>query len=223
MSLNPVRILKTAIPILLLAASVGACAIGNKYDYRRTAPKVDLKSSREATVAVIDRRPYIINKDKNPDFVGLQRAGFGNPWNVRTTSGQPLASDFRGVLINSLRSAGMKVEPAKVPFLAAPDQAVAVFAQSSVDRSVLLVVRDWKTDTYSRAALHFDLELSVYDKNTLLASKRIRGRHAIGAAVLPSGIGLLAISAAAQKLSLLLNDPKIVAALGTGPAGPPTN
>lgn len=217
------KALRTVAPVVLLGTALGACAIGNTYDYRRTAPKVDVTSSREATLAVIDRRPYIINKDKNPDFVGLQRAGLGNPWNVRTTSGKALADDFRGVLINSLRSAGMKVEPAKVPFLASSEQAVAVFTQSSVDRSVLLIVRDWKTDTYARIALHFDLELQVYDKSALLASKRIRGRHAIGAAALPSQVGLAAISAAAQKMSELLNDPKIAAALRDGPTGPPTN
>ena len=207
----------------LLAVGLGACAIGNTYDYRAAAPKVNAALKDEGTVAVIDRRPYILSGRKSANFVGLQRAGLGNPWNVKTTSGQPFASDFQAVLVRSLQAAGMTIKPSNVPHSATKEAAIGTRARIPVNRSVLLIVREWKTDTYARVTLHFDLELEVYDKGRLLASKALKGVHAIGAAGLPSRVGILAVSNAKSKIEQLINDPKILDALRNDSASQPIN
>ena len=91
--------------LLVIAAAfvaLGGCAIGNKYDYEVASIELPVVGTNEIGVAVVDRRPYVVSGDKQPDFVGLQRGGFGNPFDVTTKSGNPMAADMQVALAGEL-------------------------------------------------------------------------------------------------------------------------
>ena len=201
--------------LLVVGAALGGCAIGNKYDYRAATPAVSVKSDKQVVVAVVDRRTYVLSGNKGSNFIGLQRGGYGNPFDVTTSSGQPLAADFKDILVRALKNSGVDASPSKSSYRLAPETAVTTLASENAERSMIFVIREWKTDTYINAALIYDVTLNVYDGNIRLASRRLQGRDRLGAVALPSQVGPLAAAAAKAKMEVLLNDPSINSALGS--------
>lgn len=78
--------------ILPFLAVLAGCAI--KYDY--VGLTAELRYAGTATVGAAghDERAYVLFGEKGPDFVGLARGGFGNPFLRATLSGRPLADDM---------------------------------------------------------------------------------------------------------------------------------
>ncbi|MEA3643938.1 MAG: hypothetical protein VBE63_29025, partial [Lamprobacter sp.] len=60
------------LPLALVIALLGGCAIGNTYEYRLPRMPLPVEGSSSIGLAVTDQRPYILSGDKEPDFVGLQ-------------------------------------------------------------------------------------------------------------------------------------------------------
>jgi len=191
--------------VALAAFALSACAVGNTYDYRTAPPNLTASAARSLTVGVLDQRPYVLSNDKSPSFVGLQRAGFGNPWNVNTVSGAPLADDFANIV-----GSGYKARPIPMPVRTPVNKALDLLKAGNADRILLISVFEWKTDTYVNVALHFHLNAKVYDlSGRMLAENSIQGRDNLGPVVLPSQVGPLAAAAAKRKFEHLLNAPAI--------------
>ena len=95
--------LKRIVIILAVAVVLGGCAVGNTYNYASRTPEFSTVSSiKTVAVGVQDRRSYVVSGRNTRHFVGLQRAGFGNPWGVHTTSGRPLADEFSLTIVKGL-------------------------------------------------------------------------------------------------------------------------
>jgi len=58
-------------------------------------------------VAAKDARPYIVNGDKKPNFVGLERSLFGVPYSIYTFSQNSFADDMGQILLSSLNKEGI--------------------------------------------------------------------------------------------------------------------
>ena len=95
---------------IALAIITGGCAIGVKHDYTYADPNWDVQTDKTVAVAVHDRRSYIVDNNKTPDFVGLSRGGWGNPFDVVTASGKPLAADMTTAVVNGLKARNIKAE-----------------------------------------------------------------------------------------------------------------
>jgi len=167
--------------ILLSCMLLFGCAAGNKYNYRAEVASLPIKSMTEKTLllALDDRRPYVLSGEKNPDFVGLQRGGFGNPFDVTTASGKPMIDDMATSIAASLEQSGYAVEIAE----SGTDMAKLIVLAKNADafRIIQLQVFEWKSDIYMSIGLHYDLQLSVYDADgNLLAENTIRGNEAAG-------------------------------------------
>lgn len=204
------------LPILVAVAAVSGCAIGNEYDYRAATAPVPQTSADTLAVTMTDHRPYVLSGEKSPDFVGLQRAGFGIPYSVTTESGAPLADDLTVFLANSFTGSGTKVETILLPPGASDADALARFQRTSADRLLLIEIREWKTDHYSQVTVHWDLAARVYDqRGTLLGQNRIQGTEGTGEGFwsLESGKSRIAAGEAQRRFGELLSKPSIVAAL----------
>src|SRR5262249_16482488 len=133
---------------------LGGCAVGRTVNYAAPADLTINGNGMHVALAVLDHRSYVLSGDKSPKFVGLQRSAFGIPFDVTTDSGHWLSEDFSGSIARSLSSKGYNVKEltldAPTPVTAALNQAVATGAE----RSIVLEVTEWKTDTASRAALY---------------------------------------------------------------------
>lgn len=200
----------------LILLGLGACAVGNKHDYDSGIPQLVVQSSATVAVAVADRRPYTLNKDKTENFVGLSRGGFGNPFDITTVSGNALATDFSKTIISALKSKGIDAREIAVPLGQAGASTQQALIALGRDRSLLLLINDWKSDTYMGTALIYDLRLTVFDKaGRVLAEDALIGRDDLGGSAFnPPAHAKEAVPPAFRaKLEQILNNPKIVAAL----------
>jgi len=147
------------------ALFLAGCAVGNRYDYRTAIEGLPVSGTQTVAVDVVDARPYVLSGDKDPSFVGLQRGGFGNPFDVKTASGGPLAGEMRAGIANALQQRGFTV--------AAPDAAAP--------RKMELRVFEWKTDVMARMKVLYDLKLSIFDdQGKLLAQSAAKGEDVLG-------------------------------------------
>jgi hypothetical protein len=164
--------------IVLAALAASGCAVGNKHNYSM-APELGVQGARSIAVGAQDVRPYVVSKDKTPDFVGLQRGGFGNPFDVTTESGRPLADDVAGAIAASLSRRGFKATTVAVAPAGADARQLA--SQAGAERVALVSIHEWKSDTFQNTALLYELVLRVFDANgTELANNRVTGRDNLG-------------------------------------------
>ena len=160
---------------------VQGCAMGVKHDYQ-TPLDLGVSTSAPVAVATLDNRPYIVNGQKAPNFVGLSRGGFGNPFDVTTQSGQPLASDMSNAIVASMKGKGVDARMVELKSGTPESQAISQLRAAGAQKSVLLTLREWKGDTMVNVGFNYDMDLRVYDRNgSLLASKAERGQENLGA------------------------------------------
>ena len=77
------------------------CAAGNRHAYHETVAVLQASGSKTIAVATHDEREYVRSGHKRPNFVGLQRGGYGNPFNVTTASTHPLAQDMTDAIVEA--------------------------------------------------------------------------------------------------------------------------
>lgn len=172
---------------LAALATLSGCAVGNTYEYRLQSLPLPVTGTAAVGVGVNDARPYVANRDKEAKFVGLQRGGFGNPFDVTTTSGRPLGADMQETLVRGLAARGYKAAPVELAAGNAP-AVVQVASASGLTRVVQLEVREWKSDAMVNITLHYDLTLRVFDAaGTVLGEASTRKEEGVGAsAAIPS-------------------------------------
>lgn len=168
-------------------------------------------------VATHDQREYVRSGDKDPDFVGLQRGGFGNPFDVRTADDRPMADGMTTAIVSTLARKGFQAQPVALTHtLSAPDVRQRI-AEAGAERGVLLTLREWKSDTALRVGLTYDITLSVLDRTgAVLAEKALQGRDNLGPILVPSDAERAVAGAFKTKLEQLLDDRKVSAALRGG-------
>lgn len=172
------KILGVCLAVLLL----DGCAVGVKHDYSQSGLDLPL-SSYTVSVGTLDHRTYIENGRKQPDFVGLSRGGFGNPFDVTTKSGKPLASDISGSIVTSLKSKGVNAQAVDLSPGLSPNAAEDILHTTGAQRSLLITLKEWKGDAMMNVGLAYDFNVRVLDKDgKLLTSKDQKGNDNLGGA-----------------------------------------
>lgn len=211
----PRRMWLSLCALLLLSATSG-CAVGNKHAYTGITPDLLAQSDYTTAVAVQDRRPYVLDGDKDENFVGVQRGGFGNPFDVTTTSGKALASDICSTIVAALERRNIEAVPVEASPKATDAEVKKILISTSNDRLVLIQLVEWKADTYQNTALIYDIRLSVLDETgASIAESARQGRDDLGGSFMnPPAHAKEAVPTAYKRiLEGLLNDPKVLAAL----------
>ena len=200
--------------ILLCCTSIlTGCAIGNTYNYQKADIELPVAGEGKMGLAVQDRRPYVLNGDKKSNFVGLQRGGFGNPFDVTTASGQPLAEVLYDIIAAELTENGFEVTELHLASSAGQYVADAI-AGSGARRSVVLTVGEWKTDAYMNFGLTYDLGMQIFDESgKILAEKKSSGHDDLGGAGLESRNSDVAIQSFESRVGKLFNSPEIKSVL----------
>ena len=188
--------------LLACVTALGGCAVGNRHSYTGTTPDLTTSGTRIVVVAVRDARPYVVSGNKTPNFVGLSRGGFGNPFDVLTESDNPLAVDFGTTIAAALRAKGFKasVLPGRIP--TASEDIAAALKKADAERMALVILFEWKSDTFMNTALIYDVALTVYDATgKQLGATRLTGRDNLGGdAVNPPGHAKAAVPVAYRKI-----------------------
>lgn len=201
---------------LFLAALLAGCAVGNKVDYRAQSVSLSTGSGKSIALGVHDQRPYLLSGDKTPQFVGIQRGGWGNPFDVETESGETLAQDFATSISSALTQSGATVEARAFPHSASNDTVTKQLLALTADRYLLVSYQEWKTDSLVNTALIYDITAKVLQRDgTVVAQNHLSGRDQISGNVTgdqtrASASVPLAVS---RKLQLLLSNKEIIEAL----------
>ena len=187
--------------IVIIASALTGCAVGNQHPYDSETPQFAVSGTRSVAVATQDSRPYVQSKSKSPTFVGLSRGGFGNPFDVTTGSGKPLAEDFSTTIARSLQQKGLKSTVVSVGDPLSPVDARALVARAGTERLALVSINEWKSDTFMSTALNYDVTLRIYDANgAQLATNRLSGEDNLGAdAINPPGHAKAAVPPAYRR------------------------
>jgi hypothetical protein len=197
------KIISSRSPLLVALAmtmfTLGGCAIGNRYDYGSAISGLPVSGSGKLAVEVLDARPYVLSGAKKPDFVGLQRGGFGNPFDVRTGSGQPLATEMREAIGTALQKQGFDV----------------VGSSEAAPRKLELRIFEWKTDVMMKMKTLYNLQLSVFDgAGALLAQSKASGED-VGSGGFESGNASNAARTFELRFTDLVRDEAVRKALAT--------
>src|SRR6187549_591489 len=116
--------------------------IGQQHAYHLGNPQVLQRGSLVLALAVQDQRPYELSGAKRPNFVGLSRGGFGNPFDVTTQSGQPLASDISSSIVASMRGRGVEAKVVELKPGTPESEALSQLRAAGAQKSVLLTLRE---------------------------------------------------------------------------------
>lgn len=197
--------------IVALIVFLGGCAAGNRYDYVSASMALPVRGSGELGVAVIDLRPYVLNGDKQPDFVGLQRGGYGNPFDVTTQSGKPLAVDLQIVLVRALEESGYTARPMSLT----NTDATSVAQAMGKELNVILFLNEWKTDAMMKFGVTYDIELKVIngDAQVIAQARSSAIKEVAGGAGFEGQNSRLAAQIFETKVSRLFNVPEVKNAL----------
>ena len=169
------------IALVCVAAALGGCAFGQKITYSDTVADFEAKGNKSVAVAVHDERPYVVTGDKQASFVGLSRGGFGNPFDILTTSGAPLSNEMSASVTHSLADRGFKASTVQVAASQSRRATMEQLHGSGAERQVLISLKEWKSDKYVRTSLTYDVTVKVMDAGgEELATATFNGNEAIG-------------------------------------------
>lgn len=153
------RLLTLSILTILLSG----CATSPSFDHEGRL-NFRIHTNKKIILAVHDLRPYVQNSNKSPDFTGIERNKYGIPSSVYSKSGNPLAEDFGSMIVRTMKFRNVSAEQQKIPFS---------WSFSTVKKNLLgqqkgayvyyVKMLEWKTDTYARTALNYNLQLVVFD------------------------------------------------------------
>jgi hypothetical protein len=136
---------------VLTALVVSGCAFGNRHAYHTVLATPTASGSAQLGVATHDQRPYVLSGNKQPQFVGLSRGGYGNPFDIRTADDAPLADGITQALTNSVRARGFRPVAVIVAASMSPAQVQERLAQAGGDRALLL--NAWDSPAHAREAV----------------------------------------------------------------------
>lgn len=145
----------------------------------------------------------------------MQRGGFGNPFDVTTMTNGPLAIDMRDSVAAAFKNKGVRVTPIALKPGYSATEVMQTLRQTGSERSLLITVNEWKSDTFMNTALLYDVSARVIDAGgRTLGDSRIAGRDDLSGGLDSPGHAKAAVPVAFRaRFEQLLNDPKVAAAL----------
>ena len=206
----PVRLLAS---LALLVVLAGCQQTGS--DSSASAKKDVPVITAPVAVAVIEARPYVLAGEESIKFLGTERGKWGERSPVETASGRPFAEVLAEQAAAILGQQGINAQPMPVKRKDTSEETViATFLATGVQKLVLIRVREWNSESYTRVMARWNAEATVFDRSgTFLARRQTQGSEIVGDTRMQSDrdVGQTALQ---QRLRWLLSEPAILAALG---------
>jgi hypothetical protein len=214
------NICKFALVVAVLVLSTG-CAVGNQYALGQAQVTVPNRGQGAVVVAAVDQRNQVIGEGTSPDVVGVQRAGFGNPWEVTTASGEPLATEVSRSIAQALTHAGYSVTIVPASVGRSSSEVISTVVAKNQGKGIVVSILNFWSDTYNNVTLHYDITLTVVDASgNVLAEATSKEAAELGGSFMnpPKHAKKAVPEAYGRILGQLLSDAKVQAAL-SGSAG----
>ncbi len=205
--------------LVFLVAFLSGCAFGTKMSYDKTALAVP-PARGDVAVGVWDARPYVLSGEKSPQWVGLQRSGFGIPYGVHTQSGAPLRREFSQAIVNSFSHSGVAARAIDIPDKLSNVEAVERLMPST-GTAILLQIANWKTDSMTDVHFAYDMTLKVFNNGVKIAEERVNGDEKLdGSFWNPIGKSeRVAVAKQKEKLDQLFSSSRVRAAVNSSNVG----
>jgi len=130
-----------------------------------TAPEINFaEKPTEISIAVLDKRAYVVDSDKEPAFEGIIRSGFGIPYSYYTTTKEPMSVYLTNRLSAGFDKKGIKASVVNTEPTMSVDKVVGSLAKDDL-KSVLFVLNEWKYD------FHTFTDNSWYDMDVIIVDK----------------------------------------------------
>lgn len=210
------KYLKRSILVLSLALLATGCVARQQVRYHDAA--LELKASARSLVAVAahDNRSYVKNGEKEKNYAGNFRGGFGNPFNVTTESGRPLADDMASVICAAFVKKGFRCKEVPVEPNQDKGQISSKLVATDADKLLLLTIDEWYPTTFQNTILSYNLDLNVMNRNGgTLVEKKVKGEEDLGGSFFnpPAHAKEAVPQAYKRKLEELLNDAAVTDSL----------
>ena len=150
--------------VLSFALILGGCAMGQKTNYSEghiAFNSFNFNSDGGCKITVVDNRPYVLSGKKSPTFTGILRGGYGNPFDMNTESGKPLADDLTLLFARSYQEV-MGVN-------------CVTGEEMETRKTVVYTLNEWKTDIMRRGRFIYDVDTSVSVSGDVISNEKTTG------------------------------------------------
>lgn len=209
--------------LLLSILLLISCAAGHKIKYHDTVASISTSGSITIAVTTHDQREYILSGQSNPDYVGLNRAGFSlvpfKPQSITTESGKSLAEDITASICNSLAAKGFRAIAVNAMPSEDKNKILAKMKEIKGERLLLLTLYEWQSDTYVNTGLFYNVKLEIFDiHGNKLTEKIMKGEDNLGHGDDSFGLAIVKMQKIIpkvfkDKIEVLLNNKDVVETL----------
>jgi len=150
------RIILRAITIVFVMIGLTGCVVKQSVplDYEPSESQKNLdKTYPKVIVNVEDKRSYVVNSEKEPNYIGKYRATYYNPWAVTTKSKEALSMIIKRDLLQELQHLGF-------------------IELDSSDKTLLVDIVYFIFDTYMNADFKYQVDVKVVDNNKNVLAKK---------------------------------------------------
>lgn len=160
--------------LIALLFALSACTTGWHHNYQQSVPVIPYEGTEKVILYLTDARKM------PPENVGKVDALYGEPWFVRTASGEPFIEELGVSICQGFTERGYicTIERQQNPD---PKQDVLRIIQEQYpDRIVHLILNDWYNRIYSGAEVDYDLGVEVLNqRGRLISSVTFKGTEVL--------------------------------------------
>jgi hypothetical protein len=128
----------------------------------QTAPQINLSlHNNKISLAVLDKRPYVVNDDKSLAFEGIIRSGYGIPYSYQTPTDQPMSEYLTQRMSIGFENKGIETVTVKTDPKMKINEVITELS-SYKNKSILIILNEWKYD------YHGFSDGSWYDINVII-------------------------------------------------------
>ena len=159
-------------------ASLSGCAF-NKSTVEERTPNLKYSTTNAIALTVVDNRPFILNGEKDENFEGIVRGGYGIPFDFvkqRDNSKELFAARFVEVVARALTKSGSHVTVTATRKGSSSPEAITALMPNVSDIGLVVNVHNSRVDAGGRWSYFYDYEVAVVDgKGDVLATKKSSG------------------------------------------------
>lgn len=172
--------MKKRILFFIAFISISAISFAKiKFDFLKCKLELTYKSTESIAIGIIDQREEVLSGKRKPDYVGIARGGYGNPFFIGTKSGEPFTKDITALLIRTFTGNGFTNKEAGILYSDNKEAALKKLEPVNVKFKVLLIIHEWKTDRKAAFVqnwtdVYYDFEIVILDNlNQVTGTKRV--------------------------------------------------
>lgn len=163
--------------ILMFAAMLSLAGCATPLTLEQSAPAIPATDDNSYLLSVIENRPYVLSGDKEPNYAGIVRGGFGIPHFVPTPDGKPLVDFLAERLAHGLKTPSGTVlvqNHTKPPEL---NEVADATVAAAANRGIAVRLREWRFDFGMFSwRFFYNLDIEIFDRE----GKRIAAKHFSG-------------------------------------------